>query len=86
MGVTVVVLCVCVYIYYHADCYIPRLYNENKVSLLSFLWHFLHMCCVDFVENELNSEVMVTYLLIISGFFTDFQWTKQTAMASFQED
>ena len=43
---------VCVSVCYHASCYIPRLYVENKVPL-AFLWHFQRMYCVDFVENAL---------------------------------
>ena len=30
---------VCVYVYYHASCYIPGLYDANKVPL-GFLRHF----------------------------------------------
>ena len=36
----------------HTSCYIPHLYVEIKVPL-SFLCYFLHMHCVDFVENAL---------------------------------
>ena len=50
--VTVVILCVCLCVYYHTNCYIPRLYVEIKVAL-NFLCHFLHMQCVHFVENAL---------------------------------
>ena len=50
--ITVVVLCVCVCVCYYTNCYIPRLYVEIKVAL-SFLCHFLHMHCVDFIENAL---------------------------------
>ena len=46
--VTVVVVCVC----YHTNCYIPRLYVENKVPL-GFSWRFQDMHCVEFVENTL---------------------------------
>ena len=46
--------CVCVSgcVCYHASYYIPHLYVENKVPL-SFLCHFLHMYCVDFIKNAL---------------------------------
>ena len=37
---------------YCASYHIPHLNIENKVPL-GFLWHFLHMHCVDFVENAL---------------------------------
>ena len=47
-----VCVCVCLSVCYHASCYIPCLYVENKV-LLSFPCHFLLMYCVDFVENAL---------------------------------
>ena len=47
-----VCVCVCLSVCYHTNCYIPRLYVEIKVAL-SFLCHFLHMHCVDFVENAL---------------------------------
>ena len=46
-----VCVCVCVFCY-HTSCYIPCLYVEIKIPL-SFLCHFLHMHCVDFVENAL---------------------------------
>ena len=39
----------------YALCYMPRLYVEIKVAL-SFLYHFLHMHCVDLVENALFNE------------------------------
>ena len=46
-------VCVCVSVcLYHTNCYIPHLYVEIKVAL-SFLCHFLHMYCVDFIENTL---------------------------------
>ena len=51
--------CVCVCVRYHASCYIPRLYVENKVPL-SFLWRSQDMYCVDFVENALF-KVLVTF-------------------------
>ena len=44
--------CVCECVCYHASCYIPHLYTENKVPL-SFLCHFLLMYCVGFAENAL---------------------------------
>ena len=47
---TVVVLCVCMCVCYHASCYIPGLYDANKVPL-DFLRHFQGMYCVNFVEN-----------------------------------
>ena len=43
---------VCVCVCYHADCYVPGLYIENKVPL-DILWHFQEMNCVNFVENAL---------------------------------
>ena len=54
--VMVVVLCVCtcLCVCYHmyTNCYMPHLYVVIKVAL-SFLCHFLHMHCVDFVEDAL---------------------------------
>ena len=47
-----VCVCVCLCVCYHASYYIPHLYVEIKVAL-SFLCHFLHMHCVDLVENAL---------------------------------
>ena len=44
--------CVCYYAWY-ASCYIPCLYVENIKAPLSFLCHFLHMYCVDFIKNAL---------------------------------
>ena len=51
------------------------------------IYDVLHMHCVDFVET-LCSEVLVTFAdhLWLLHFLTDFQWTKQTAMASFQNE
>ena len=46
-----VCVCVCACVYYHASCYTPRLYVENKVPL-SFLCRF-HMYSEDFIENAL---------------------------------
>ena len=40
---------VCVSVSYHASCYIPYLYVENKV-LLSSLWRSQDMYFVDFIE------------------------------------
>ena len=74
--VTVVVLCVCVCLSVTtlaATCtYLDRLYVEIKV-LLSFLCHFLHMHCVDFIENTL-SEVLATFAdhLCLVRFLKDF--------------
>ena len=64
-------VCVC----FRTSFCIPPLYVENKVSL-SFLWHFLNMYCVDFVET-LGSEVMATFdhHLCLLCFLTDFRWT-----------
>ena len=47
-----VVLCVSVCVCYHASCYIPGLYDTNKVSL-GFLRHVQGTCMhyVDFVGN-----------------------------------
>ena len=49
----VIVLCMSVFacVCYHASCYVPGLYNANKVPL-DFIWHFQGMHCVDF-ENAL---------------------------------
>ena len=44
-----VCVCVCVYVCV-TSCYIPVLYDANKVSL-GFLRHFQGMHCMDFVEN-----------------------------------
>ena len=57
----IVVLCVCVSVYYQANCYIPGLYVENKVPL-GFLWNFQHnnIHCVDSFKT-LCSIVMVTF-------------------------
>ena len=43
-------VCVCVCVWYHASCYIPGLYDANKVPL-GFLWHFQGMYCVNFIAN-----------------------------------
>ena len=43
-------LVLCVYVYYNASCYIPGLYDANKVPL-GFLRHFLKYECVNFIEN-----------------------------------
>ena len=51
--VCVLCVCVCECVCYHASCYIPRLYVENIKAPLSFLCNFLHMYCVDFIENAL---------------------------------
>ena len=47
-------VCVCLCVCYHTNYCIPCLhvYVEIKV-VLSFLCHFLHMHCVDFIENAL---------------------------------
>ena len=49
-----VCVCVCIRVSVTTliSCYIPSLYVEIKV-VVSFLCHFLHMHCVDFVENTL---------------------------------
>ena len=46
-----VCLCMCVCVY-RTNCYIPRLYVENKVPL-GFSWRFQDMHCVASVENAL---------------------------------
>ena len=43
-------VCECVCVCYHTSCYIPGLYNANKVPL-GFLRHFQGINCADFVEN-----------------------------------
>ena len=73
---------------YCASCYIPRLYVEKKV-LLGFLWHFQDMHCVAFVENTLfksSGDTKFADNLCLPRFLTSSRWTKETAMASFQED
>ena len=42
----------CVFVCYHASCYIPNFYVENKVSKGS-LWHFPDLERVAFAENTL---------------------------------
>ena len=41
---------VCVCVCYHANCYMPGLYDANKVPL-GFLQHFQGMNGMDFAEN-----------------------------------
>ena len=67
--VTVVVLCECLSVCYHASCHIPRLYVENEV-LLNFLWCSQDMYCVDFVEIALfKSSGIICDFLTTSAFF-----------------
>ena len=42
----------CVYVYYHASCYIPGLYDANKGAIRLFT-AFLKYECVNFIENAL---------------------------------
>ena len=46
-------VCVHVYVCFHATCYIPRLYVDNKVPLSFLLRRSQDMHYVDFVENAL---------------------------------
>ena len=55
-GYLCVCVCVCVCVCYHASCYIPRLYIENKV-LLGFLWRFQDMDSL----KMLCSKVLATF-------------------------
>ena len=43
-------VCVCLSVCYRASCYIPGLYVESE-AVLSFLYAFKDMCCMDFAEN-----------------------------------
>ena len=68
-------VCVCVYICYHAGCSIPpHLY----VEITCIMWISLKTLC----------SVVATFAdhLYPLCFLIDFRWTKQTAMASFQDD
>ena len=64
----------------------PGLYDANKVPL-GFLWHFLRVNCVNFVEM-LCSKVLATFadhhMHGLLRFLTSSQSMKGTAMASFQ--
>ena len=76
----------CVCVCYRASYYIPRLYVENKVQL-GILWCFQDMHCVDFIENALF-KVLATFAdhLCFLCFLMSSRSTKETAMASLQED
>ena len=79
----VVILCVsvCVCVCYHASCYIPGLYDANKVPLC-FLRHFQGINCVDFVENvSFKSFGNIPHGLV--RYLTSSQSMKETTMASF---
>ena len=75
-----VCVCVCVSVCYHTSCYIPGLYDANKVPL-GFLWHLQGMNCVDFIENALFKSSGNGLL----RFLTSSRSMKGTAMASFQD-
>jgi hypothetical protein len=59
-------MCVCVSVCYQANCHILGLYIEKKV-LLGFSWPFQHTHCVDFVENALFWQHLLTTIAFFAS-------------------
>ena len=79
-----VIVCVCVC--FHADCYIHRFFRRNSsVIRLSVLFSTYALCGFRW---KCCSKVLATFAdyLCLPRFLTRSQWTKETAMASFQVD
>ena len=74
---TLVILCVCVCVYYHASCFILGLCIENKVPL--GFYDILKMCIVWILVclKVLSTFADHFYLLC---FLTSSRWTKETVI------